>query len=191
MIYKNIAFVLAYAIIGYGLKYIDEVYDEGVYNKKIALLFVAICSIFMSYLSAIDSYSMAIFFAIIFGVAIGGKIDNIAFKIGAVLTLFLTFLIKYLFFYIDIIEFDYFAFGVLLIMCILDEEVDRLGHKRGIKILNSRPFMKIAMVLLWIAQSIAFIYVLAFFAFDIAYSFAKYKLPIKPHFNTDKRKWIK
>ena len=181
MLYENVAFILAYAAIGFGVKYIDEFYDEGVYSKKIALLFVAICSIFISLLSAIDKYSMAIFFAIIFGVAIGGKIDNIAFKTGAVLTLFLAFLIKSLFFYTNIIDFAYFVFGVLLIMCILDEELDQLGHKRNIKIFKTRPFMKIAMILLWLAQNIAFIYVLAFFAFDIAYGFAKYKPPRKPH----------
>ena len=97
MLYENIALVLAYAIIGFGLKYIDEVFDKKVYSKKIALLFVIICSILIGVLCAIDKYSMAIFFAIILGVAISGKIDNIAFKIGAILALCTVFLIKYLF----------------------------------------------------------------------------------------------
>ncbi|MCK5176321.1 MAG: hypothetical protein KAQ92_01220 [Candidatus Aenigmarchaeota archaeon] len=175
MIYDNIALVLSYAIIGYGLKYIDEVYDEGVYNKKIALLFVVVCSIFISYLSAIDNYSMAIFFAIIFGVAIGGKIDNNAFKTGVALTISLTFLMKYFFLHTDMIEFSYFVFFVLLIMCVLDEELDKEGHKKGKKIHKTRPFMKITIFLLWMSQSITGVYVLAFFAFDIAYEYIRYK----------------
>ena len=148
------------------------------------------CCILIGSLSAVDEYSMAIFFAIIMGGAITGKIDNTAFKLCAIITISITFFLKHLFFYTEMIEFAYFVFFVLLIMCILDEELDKLGHRTDIKIFKTRPFMKVAIIFLWLAQSVTFIYVLAFFAFDIAYNLAEYKPPRKPHFDIKKGKWI-
>ena len=75
-------FLLAYTILGAGIKYIDAAYDEKTFNKKIALVFAPLLGALWAYTMLIDPYSASILLAILVGVLIKGKIDNPAHLAG-------------------------------------------------------------------------------------------------------------
>ncbi len=80
-------FLLSYSILGAGLKYVDDAFDEKTFNKKLALILTPILSIIGAYTMLIDPISATILFAILCGVLIKGKIDNYAFFGGLILVI--------------------------------------------------------------------------------------------------------
>lgn len=77
-------FLLSYPLLGAGLKYIDDAFDEKTFNKKIALVIAPLIGILWAYTMMINSVSATILLAIILGVFIKGKIDNRAHILGLV-----------------------------------------------------------------------------------------------------------
>ena len=77
-------FLLSFPILGAGLKYIDDAFDEKTFNKKIAVVIAPIIGLLWAYIMMIDPVSATILLAIILGVLIKGKIDNYAHVIGLV-----------------------------------------------------------------------------------------------------------
>lgn len=77
-------FFIAFAILGAGLKYIDDAFDEKVFNKKIAYVIAPLLGILWAYTMIIDTVAATILLAILLGVLLKGKIDNIAHVIGLV-----------------------------------------------------------------------------------------------------------
>jgi len=69
-------FLLAYPILGAGIKYIDEAFDEHKYNKKIAIALAPILGVLWAYTMIIDGVSATILLAVLCGVLFKGKIDN-------------------------------------------------------------------------------------------------------------------
>ncbi|MEG3954724.1 hypothetical protein [Microcoleus sp. herbarium2] len=70
-----------YMVLGGCCKYIDEVYDEGIFNKKIAL-FLALISVFLLVsLVFLDYMSGIIFLGVAVGLVAAGKIDNLIFRL--------------------------------------------------------------------------------------------------------------
>ncbi len=72
----------AYAILGAGLKYIDDAFDERTFNKKIAGIIAPVLGLLWAYTMMLDPASATILLAILFGVFLKGKIDNYAHFIG-------------------------------------------------------------------------------------------------------------
>jgi len=77
-------FFIAFAILGAGLKYIDDAFDEKVFSKKIAYAISPLLGILWAYTMIIDSFAATILLAILLGVLLKGKIDNIAHVIGLI-----------------------------------------------------------------------------------------------------------
>ncbi|KYK20762.1 hypothetical protein AYK25_04490 [Thermoplasmatales archaeon SM1-50] len=75
-------FLIAYPILGAGLKYIDDAFDELTFNKKIAVLLAPILGLFWAYTMIIDPVSATILLAVLIGVFLKGKIDNYAHGLG-------------------------------------------------------------------------------------------------------------
>lgn len=75
-------FLIAYPILGAGLKYIDDAFDERTFNKKIALLLAPLLGILWAYTMIIDPVSATILLAVLIGVFLKGKIDNYAHGLG-------------------------------------------------------------------------------------------------------------
>jgi len=69
-------FLLAYPILGAGIKYIDEAFDEQRYNKKIAIALAPILGVLWAYTMIVDGVSATILLAVLCGVLFKGKIDN-------------------------------------------------------------------------------------------------------------------
>jgi len=77
-------FFVAFAVLGAGLKYIDDAFDEKVFSKKIAYVIAPCLGILWAYTMIIDAVAATILLAILLGVLLKGKIDNIAHMIGLV-----------------------------------------------------------------------------------------------------------
>lgn len=77
-------FLLSYPLLGAGLKYIDDAFDEKQFSKKLALVLAPFLGILWVYTMIIDQFSATILFAILLGVALRGKIDNHAHLMGTI-----------------------------------------------------------------------------------------------------------
>jgi cytochrome bd-type quinol oxidase subunit 2 len=75
-------FLVSYPILGAGLKYIDDAFDERTFNKKFALLLAPFLGILWAYTMIISSVSATILLAVLLGVFLKGKIDNYAHGFG-------------------------------------------------------------------------------------------------------------
>jgi len=75
-------FLLSYPVLGAGLKYIDDAFDEKIFSKKIALVIAPFLALLWAYTMMIDVFSATILLAILIGVFLRGKIDNRAHFIG-------------------------------------------------------------------------------------------------------------
>ena len=68
--------LLSFPILGAGIKYIDDAFDERKYSKKVALIIAPMLGILWAYTMIIDTASATILLAVICGVLFKGKIDN-------------------------------------------------------------------------------------------------------------------
>jgi len=159
----------SFAFIGAGIKYIDCVYDEGVFDRRVAVLLGLLCGVLMGYVIGSDAKASAIFLAVIVGVAITRKIDTNPFFLGAILAfavpLFLT----------KNIMIDWLPTAALVFGGVMDE----VGNNRAdLGLINSkilrtffhyRISMEIVMLLLVLAGVFEPSYFVAFMFFDISY----------------------
>ncbi|KAF5433593.1 hypothetical protein C5S39_01420, partial [Candidatus Methanophagaceae archaeon] len=93
---SQIAIILAFAIIGGGLKYIDDAFDEDLFSKNIAVVIAVIIVLIWIRLSLFDSVSATILFSILFAVLFTGKIDNLIFKMSSIALIVILFLTQML-----------------------------------------------------------------------------------------------
>lgn len=84
-------FLAVYPILGAGIKYIDDAFDEKTFSKTLAFIITPLLSILGAYAMSVDPISATILLAVLAGVFIKGKIDNIAF-IGGLLLCLLIFI---------------------------------------------------------------------------------------------------
>jgi hypothetical protein len=74
----------SYPVLGAGLKYIDNAFDEKIFSKKLAYAFAPLLGILWAFSMFLDAASATILLAIVLGVLLKGKIDNWAHVIGMV-----------------------------------------------------------------------------------------------------------
>lgn len=90
-------FLLVYPILGGGIKLIDNIYDEKIFSKKIAIIIAPLIGILWAYTMLLSEVSTTILLAVILSVLFKGKIDNPAHLIGlASIILFSIITILYL-----------------------------------------------------------------------------------------------
>ena len=164
----QLGIVVCFAIIGAGLKYIDDAFDEERYSKRKAAVIAGAVVIFWVWLSLFDSISATILFAILLGVLITGKIDNWLLKVSAVCVLLITFLAQ-------ILNLLWAPLVFLVLMGVADEEgndyVDKnIANKIVSFFFTYRFCMKIGMLSLCLLSVLPWLYLLAFLAFDSAYA---------------------
>lgn len=77
-------FLLAgYMVLGGGIKYIDDAFDEKTYNKQLAILIAPLIAIFWVFMMYVSAASATILGAIFLAVVLRAKVDNIGFHVGA------------------------------------------------------------------------------------------------------------
>jgi len=80
-------FLASYTLLGAGLKYIDDAFDEKIFSKKLAMVLAPFLGSLWAYTMFIDQFSATILLAIIIGVFLRGKIDNLAHVTGLIVIL--------------------------------------------------------------------------------------------------------
>lgn len=75
-------FLLAYSILGAGIKYIDSAFDELTANKTIAMILAPLLGILWAYTMVLNAFSATILLAVMLGVLLKGKLDNYAHVLG-------------------------------------------------------------------------------------------------------------
>ncbi len=76
VIIMNIYLWLAFACLGGGIKYIDDVFDEGIHSKKVAYPLAFFLVGLWILLCILDAYAATILTAIFLSVLITGKLDT-------------------------------------------------------------------------------------------------------------------
>jgi hypothetical protein len=169
-------FLVAYSILGAGIKYIDAAFDEKTFSKTIAMILAPILGILWAYTMLIDSVSATILLAVVVGVLITGKIDNYAHLIGMLIIFAILFLLR--------IEFLIIPLFFLSASAILDEigndyidserknlNKEKITDKFLIYFFGHRWVMKIAIIYLVFMGVVPFFFFIAMALFDYAYVF--------------------
>lgn len=84
-------FFTAFSILGAGIKYVDDAFDEDKFNKRLAVFIAPILGVLWAYTSLSNRIAATMLLAVLVGVFAKGKIDNIAHQLGfiTILTLLL------------------------------------------------------------------------------------------------------
>jgi cell division protein FtsW (lipid II flippase) len=164
--------VAIYALIGGGLKYIDDTFDEGLHSRRVASAIAAVLVVLWIALSATDAYSATILTAVLLGVLFSGKIDNRIFTASTALIV-----LTILFFARE--NLLLLPLAVLTIFGIIDEKgndyVDANRAHRVVEFFFAHRFaLKLALLAICVASLIPFAYFVAFLCFDAAYDTVGY-----------------
>ena len=84
-------YLVSYPVLGAGLKYIDDAFDEKIFNRKIALALAPLLAVLWAYTMLIDQFSATILLAVLVGVFLRGKIDNYAHFTGLIIIVSIVF----------------------------------------------------------------------------------------------------
>lgn len=158
-----------FVFLGAGIKYIDCVFDENVFNKNAAYVLALICGIVMGTIIALDEFAAVILISITIGVAIGRKIDNIAFIVGAILVLSVPFFIN------NFTGILVFPIAILVTAEIIDDfgnnlaDAKRLPYKFLELFFHYRLTLELVTGLLVLLGMIPVLYWLALILFDLSY----------------------
>ncbi len=149
--------IVLFALLGLGLKLVDEAFDKNLYSKKLASVLALFLSFLWIYLSLLDPYSGTILTSILLGSLLTGKIDNPAFQVAS------GFILLALFLSGAALDFS------LLLFLTTASAIDEKLHGR-FQIFKIRPMLKLAVLTL--LPFIPLINILAFFSFDLSYDIA-------------------
>jgi hypothetical protein len=167
----ELTIILAFSIIGAGLKYIDDAFDEDTFSKKKAIMIAPIIVLIWICVSLFDPISATILFAIILAVLLTGKIDNPIFKVCTII------LISILLF-TQIQNLLWIPLIFLIIMGVADEKgndyVDNHHSSKFIQFFFTyRCCMKVGVLSLCIISLLPWLYLPAFVAHDISYELVR------------------
>lgn len=130
-------FLLSYAILGAGIKYIDEAFDEKTFSKKIAYVIAPALGILWAYTMLINAVSATILLAILCAVFFKGKIDNLAHFAGLLVILLIVFVAG--------VELMIPVLIILAAAALLDEVGNDIIDRHKVNLDEKRPWHKIAM----------------------------------------------
>ena len=167
-------YLISYPILGAGLKYIDDAFDEKIFNKKFALLLAPILGLLWAYTMFIDQFSATILLAIIIGVFCRGKIDNLGHYIGLAIIIGIIALLGINFLFLPLI--------ILAVAAFLDEvgndiidynkgnfNQNKFSHKLFVYFFDQRWATKIAVLYIILIGIFPLYFFLAMLLFDGAY----------------------
>lgn len=167
----SFAIVFCFAFIGSSLKYIDQVFDENLFNKKIAQIFSIVTGILMGFLIAFDSSAATLLIAIIVGVGLTSKLDNFAHLTAASFAFIVPFFLMVFPLADYSLTINYIPLTLMIFSGVSDEFLDAFGDKKKIWILTTRPIMKLMAFSLALFGFFHFTYFFAMMAFDLSYIF--------------------
>ena len=107
-------FILGYALLGAGIKYIDDAFDEKTFSIRKSLLLAPVLGILWAYLMSLSPASATILFAIVLAVLLKGKVDNVAHQAGLLSIVVVVMVSGYF-------QFVWIALAIFTIAGVLDE----------------------------------------------------------------------
>ncbi|MFH0969991.1 MAG: hypothetical protein V1776_00845 [Candidatus Diapherotrites archaeon] len=177
-------------VLGGGIKYIDDAFDEKTFSKTKALLVAPVIAIFWIFMMYLSVPSATILGAIFLAVLSRNKVDNIGFHVGA-LAIISGLIILYFY---KIVDFLWGPLVFLTVAGVLDEigndYVDKHPEiaKPFLFFFHYRFIMKIAVFLGVYFGFYGLEYFIAFIGFDIAYaSVGDYSEKLKKHYQYNVR----
>jgi hypothetical protein len=177
----NIYFILflLFPVLGAGIKYVDAAFDEEVFNKNKAIIFAIFLGILWAFTMILHPMAATILLAVILGVLVKGKIDNVAHAAGLVSILIFYMILWYLF---DGVIIYFMPLFFLAAAAVLDEIGNDVisynsefsnNHTFGYQFFKyffgRRHFMKVALIYLFIVAGYPLYFFVAFLFFDEAY----------------------
>ncbi len=177
----NLTYVLflLFPVLGAGIKYVDAAFDEEVFNKNKALLVAIVLGILWAFTMILHPMAATILLAVILGVLVKGKIDNVAHAAGLVSILIFYMVLWYLF---DGVIIYFMPLFFLAAAAVLDEIGNDVisynsefsnNHTFGFQFFKyffgRRHFMKVALIYLFIVAGYPLYFFVAFLFFDEAY----------------------
>ncbi|PNX48936.1 MAG: hypothetical protein BV457_02725 [Thermoplasmata archaeon M9B1D] len=167
-------FLLSYSILGAGLKYIDDAFDKKIFNRSIAIAIAPVLSILGAYSMMIDPVSATILLAVICGVLLKGKIDNVAFALGFAVVILIAALSGIQFLVLPLILLTTAAVLDEVGNDYIDSVKDQLNPKNPFHMftkyfLGHRWIMKTGILFLAIMNLVPLFFLLAMILFDYAY----------------------
>ncbi len=195
--YKEILILAGYALLGAGIKYIDQAYDLGIFSKRTANIIAIFSGLLMGSLIISDTTSATIFLGMFIALAVTHKIDNIAFYIGTAIILLMPFL------FYNIMKIEWLPFGIIIFSGISDEvgntwadkrvkikfvkeaigkiyPKDKFQYRFAERFFMHRFAMKVAILFLAVLGLFSYLYFFAFLLFDLMYLLVeKYSFSIK------------
>ena len=167
-------FLLSYSVLGAGLKYIDDAFDKKIFNRLIAIVIAPVLSILGAYSMMIDPASATILLAVLCGVLLKGKIDNVAFALGFALVILIVALAGIQFLVLPLILLTAAAVLDEIGNDYIDSVKDKLNPKNPIHMfgkffLGQRWIMKIGILFLAVMNLVPLFFLLAMILFDYAY----------------------
>lgn len=174
--------IFSFMVLGAGIKYIDDAFDEKTYSKMKALLLSPVIAIFWVFVMYLSAPAATILGAIFLAVLLRNKVDNIGFHVGAIAIIFVIALL----YFFKIVNFDWPVLIFLTVAGILDEiandwvDTHPKVHPAVYTFFEWRFIMKIAVFICVLLNFFRIEYFLAFLGFDIAYaSVALYSAKLK------------
>jgi len=163
--------VVIFAAIGAGLKIIDDAFDEGAFDRRLAGAIAPALVVMALVLAVSDAAAATVLLSILLAVVFAGKVDNLVFRINA-LAFSLLFCITASF---DLLWMHLLA---LTVAGVVDEKgndfVDRHDTPGPLRIFFAhRCMMKVCMLLLCALSSMPWLYFFALLAFDLSYDFVR------------------
>lgn len=167
-LYTWLFFVISFAILGAGIKYIDDAFDENAFSKKKAMLLAPFLGVFYAFLMSLHQTAATILAAFLVGVLLSGKINNKGFY----LQLFFWAIAIFIF---DNITLSVIPLGLLILSSILDEKGNDLSDVKKIKNkfldfwFKHRLTMDAVALFLTFFGAIELVFFASFISFDLSY----------------------
>lgn len=117
--------LMAFPILGAGIKFIDDAFDERTFNKPFAIILAPLMGILWAYTMIQDPIAATILLAVVLGVFLKGKIDNVAHGLGLAVIMVIVILAGIQLLYLPLI--------LLIAAAVLDEVGnDVVDYNRGV-----------------------------------------------------------
>jgi len=167
-------YLISYPVLGAGLKYIDDAFDEKTYSRKIALVIAPLLGMLWAYTMTTDPFSATILSAILIGVFLRGKIDNYAHIIGLFIIICSIILIGINLFFLPLVLLATAAFLDEVGNDVVDynqENIDKnnFWHMSMVHFFDQRWLTKIAILYVVLIGLFPFYFFFAMLLFDGAY----------------------
>lgn len=167
-------FMATFAVLGGGIKYIDDAFDEGTFDKNKAKFLAPVLGVLWAYVSLVNKVAATLLFGILLSVLLKGKIDNHAHQIGFITVVALLFLAG--------AEIKFVALAFLVIAGLIDEagndfmdermdelQINGKVEKFLLYFFEYRSLMKVVVLVFATLRVIPLYFLVAFLLFDGAY----------------------